>query len=348
MHRLCSLLAAAVFGLGLALLPAFLTGVLPASLAAPTYVALVALLVLVGWPAIPEGHPSVPAVALLVLVAGIVWWTRRGSLALVDPAAVLAAWQLEASSAGLRAWWPLLVAVPAGLLVLAGALRGEHPLPAIHGTRGWLEDLPGRADLFGLSALGFGIAGTLFAGSTFLEKVAVVAPIFEEYAKLGLALLVLAALSLSSGASAYALGALSGLAFGLLEHAVTYSGETQLMFVVRGLFHALAAGLSGLIYVHLRRREELAPGVGWFAIAPAALVHAANNVSAVVVAIARAMRAVPGGPISESLSLVFLSALVALGLWTALRPARPVALIEEAWHRLNGEIDRPRILPVDR
>lgn len=347
LRRLSRALAVGVFVLGLFLLPVFLTGGWPAGLAAPTYVVLVAATVALGWPSIREGHPAVLASSLAVLAAGSAWGLSRGP----PPdaiASIAQAWQQLVAGVGFQTWWPLAIAGPAGLTVLAGVLRGEGPLPVHEGTRGWLEGLPGHTDLFGLSAFGFGVAGTLFAGSTFVEKIAVVAPIFEEYAKLGLALLVLTALGLSSGASAYALGALSGLSFGLLEHAVTYSGETQLMFLVRGLFHALAAGLSGLVYVHLRNREDLAPGVGWFAIAPAALVHAANNVSALVVAIARAMRALPAGPVSESLSLVFVLTLVALALRTWLRPGRTVATIEAWWHRLNGEIDRPRVLPLDR
>jgi hypothetical protein len=341
--RVNHLLAAVFFLLGLALLPAVLTGRLPGSLAGPIYVTLFSATVLVGWLGQGEGHPAVPATAAGVLAGGLSWGFLEGTT-MGDPGqAVAGSWSSTVSAFAIETTWPLLVAIPAGLVVLVGVARGEGPLPTEEGTRGRLEDLPGRADLFGVAALGLGVAGTLFAGSTLLEKVAVVAPIFEEYAKLGVALLVLAALGLSSGASAYALGMLSGLAFGLLEHAVTYPGESQLMHVVRGLFHGLAAGLSGLVYVRLRDRE-LAPGTGWFAIVPAAIVHAANNVSAVFLAFAHATRTLPSGPVSETFSLVFVLALLALAVRVWVRPGPTVDVIEEWWHRLNGEIDRPRVL----
>lgn len=346
-RRASHLLAAIPFLAGIALMPAFLTGALPGAAAGPVYLVLVAATVIVGWPGIPRGHPSVALAALGALLAGLAWtYTGPGPPIAIDP--IVDAWQLEAPSGGLPPWWPLALAAPAAAVVIVQALRGEAELAPVEGERGRLEGLPGRVDLFGLGAFGLGVAGTLFAGSTFLEKVAVVAPIFEEYAKLGLALLVLAALGLSSGASAYALGALSGLSFGVLEHHVTYATEAQVMFVVRGLFHALAAGLSALIYVHLRRREDLAPGAAWFAIAPAALVHAANNVSAVAIAIARAASAMPPGPIAETLGFVFVSTLVGLAILTGLRPASTVRVIEDAWHRVNGQIDRPQILPAQR
>lgn len=348
LHRLSPRLALLPFLAGLLLLPAFLTGVLPGGAAGPTYLVLVAVTILLGWPGIPRGHPSVAVVALGILLGGLFLLYRGPSLPAPELAILVDSWRLAWPSEGLPPWWPLLLAAPAGLVVLVQTLRGEALLAPVEGERGLLEGLPGRADLFGLSALAFGVAGTLFAGSTFLEKIAVVAPIFEEYAKLGLALLVLTALGLSRGASAYALGILSGVSFGLLEHHVTYSAEAQAMFVVRVLFHALAAGLSALIYVHLRQREDLAPGVAWFAIAPAALVHAANNVSAIAIAIARAMRTMPPGPISETLGVLFVTTLAGLALWTGLRPTNTVEVIEDAWHRVNGEIDQPAILPARR
>jgi hypothetical protein len=347
-RRLARRLAVLPFLIGFLLAPAFLTGAWPADLTLPTYVGLVAATVLVGWLAPPRGQPSVGLVALGGLAVALAWGLPRARTPKVGVDGLLVAWRGMGSAAGLGQVWPLALIAPAGLLVVVQALRGEGELPAIRGERGFLEGLPGRAGLFGLSVLGFGVAGTLFAGSTFLEKVAVVAPIFEEYAKLGLALLVLTALGLSSGASAYALGALSGIAFGLVEHHVTYSTEAQAMFVVRVLFHGLAAALSALIYVHLRRREDLAPGAAWFAIAPAALVHAANNVSAIVVSLARAMRAMPPLPISEALGAIFIATLIGMALITGFRPQRTVAVIEEAWHRINGQIDRPQILPVQR
>jgi hypothetical protein len=340
-------LAAIPFLAGLVALPAFLTGRLPGGLAGPAYLVLAAATVLVGWPALPDRHPSVALAALGALGVGLAWaWT--GPAIPGDPVVVVDAWRLGLPAEGLPAWWPLGLALPAGLVVLVQAVRGEPSPPVREGERGRLEELPGRSSLFGLTALGLGVAGTLFAGSTFLEKVAVVAPIFEEYAKLGVALLVLTALGLSRGASAYALGLLSGLSFGVLEHHVTYSTEAQAMFVVRVLFHALAAGLSALISVHLQRREALAPGVGWFAIAPAAIVHAANNVAAVAVSIARAMRAIPAWPVSEVLGLVFVTTLVGLALATGLRTDRTLAAIGDLWHRVNGQIDEPQVLPARR
>ncbi len=341
MRRLIHITAAIPVLVGLALLAPFLDGSLAARLAAPVYLVLLSASILVGSLAARQTHPAVPAAGALGLVSSGAWLWVRAPASLPPMETIASSWRLGLpAGGGVPTWWPLVLALPAGLIVLLETVRGEPELPVDEGARGWLEGLPGRADLFGLSMLGVGVAGTLFAGSTFLEKVAVVAPIFEEYAKLGVALLVLTALGLSRSGPAFSLGILSGLAFGLMEHAVTYPAESTSMFVVRGFFHALAAGLSALVYVHLRRREGLAPGAAWFAIAPSALVHAANNVAAVVIAIAEAMGTAGTVWISGMLSIAFVAMLAVLAIVTGLRPGRSCDVIESFWHRFNGEIDR--------
>lgn len=320
---------------GLALLPLFLQGRLDGLLAAPVYGGLLALTVLVGSLVRPEADWAVPLAALvgLAAAAGGLWLSRP--LPLIDAAHIAAAWRLDVAGPGLPAWWPLVLAVPPVLVLLVETVRGETPLPAESGLGG-LEGLAGRPAVFGLVLLVFGVAGTLFAGSTVLEKVAVVAPIFEEYAKLGVGLLALTALGLSRGAPAFAAGALAGLAFGLLEHGVTYSSESQALFVVRALFHTLAAGLSALVYVHLRRRETLAPGAGWLAIAPSALVHAANNVTAIVVGIGNAVGTLPADWLSVVFGGLFVSVLAAAAALTVLRPEPLCGRIADLWTRLNS------------
>lgn len=342
LRRGLSLLALLPLLAGIALIPAFLAGALPGMLAPATYVGLVGLAVLVGSAAVPGGHLAVPISGLVASAASGAWIYAQAQVPDVSMADLTGAWaSLPRAGALPSGSWSLLIAVPAALVLLWSTVRGEDPLPMDPGDRGLLEGLPGRPALFGLVALLVGIAGTLFAGSTFLEKIAVVAPIFEEYAKLGVALLLLASLGLSRGGPAFALGSLSGLAFALLEHHLTYSSETELMFLVRGLFHTLAAGLSALVYVHLRRRENLAPGVGWFAIAPSALVHAANNVFAVGTALAGLIVELPDW-FSPLVGSIFVATLVVLVIVTFGTPQAVAGRIERGWHRLNGEADRVR------
>lgn len=159
-----------------------------------------------------------------------------------------------------------------------------HPAPpGATGLRAW----PARRLRFGLlltlsTALIVFLAMFQLTAGLFYHLI-IVAPIFEELFKFGLALTVASLLRLRAPLLRFAAGVLSGSAFGVLEHFVSYSTEPALLFADRVLFHSGATALSMVAFTVLESYPD--PAVRWVATVPATLVHAANNLAAVLVAL---------------------------------------------------------------
>lgn len=151
-----------------------------------------------------------------------------------------------------------------------------------------------------------GWTGILFQAS-FLQQVVVGAPVFEELAKAGLALVVANALRLRAFWIRLPLGWASGAAFGVLEHATTYSDENVWLYAGRVAFHAGTAGLSMVFYQAFEHMEDVR--ARWATCGVPALLHWANNFAAVVFAFASFLIPVP-----EPVSLAWAS-LVTLSVW---------------------------------
>lgn len=120
-----------------------------------------------------------------------------------------------------------------------------------------------------------------------LVVIALVAPVFEEAFKFGLALALVAGLAAGRArgvvlALRIAVAWAVGVSFGLAEHAFIYSDESDLAFLLRVLFHGLATGLSMSAFSILEGR--VAPARVWLCLAPAAFFHYAGNAGGVMLA----------------------------------------------------------------
>lgn len=124
-----------------------------------------------------------------------------------------------------------------------------------------------------------GWTGILFQAG-FFQQVVFGAPVFEELAKFGPALLVSTLLRTRSNWVRLPLAWLSGGAFGVMEHYVTYPAEELWVYVERVVFHGGATGLSMLVYGALESLPDVR--ARWATTAPATLLHWAFNFGAVV------------------------------------------------------------------
>lgn len=136
------------------------------------------------------------------------------------------------------------------------------------------------------------LAGILFAlgfwavfvnQANLLHQIVLGAPIFEEFVKVGLGLLLVTALRIRWGFLRVAAGALPGLGFGVLEHSLVYSSEPALQYALRVLFHAGASGLGLATYHVLEVLGDVR--VRWGLTLPGTVIHYANNVLAVVLGV---------------------------------------------------------------
>jgi len=144
---------------------------------------------------------------------------------------------------------------------------------------------------FGATLAAFGFFGVLLsqlAVLVLLPTVALGAPIFEEFLKFGLALLLVSlAFGRRHGPGVVVvrvlLAAAVGAAFGWFEHTFAYRREPDFEYVGRVLFHAASPVLSMAVFCVV---ESLADRrARWFSTLPASLVHYANNAFGVLIAI---------------------------------------------------------------
>lgn len=167
---------------------------------------------------------------------------------------------------------PQALAVVPEDVFYAGALRPPPEMPLALRT----SLTPLR---FALVLFLVGWAGILFQAG-FFQQVVFGAPVFEEMAKVGLALLPVVLLRIRGLWLRVPFGLASGAGFGVMEHYTTYSDEPAWMFAGRILFHAVTAGLSMAFYDAF---DELGdPRARWATTAVPTLFHWANNFGAVV------------------------------------------------------------------
>lgn len=154
-----------------------------------------------------------------------------------------------------------------------------------------------------------GWAGILFQAS-FLQQVVFGAPVFEEMAKVGLALLPVVLLRIRGMWLRVPFGLASGAGFGIFEHHTTYSEEETWLYAGRVVFHAASAGLSMAFYDAFEHAGDVR--TRWATTVVPTLFHWMNNFGAVVFAF----------------GTVFVPFLDAVGLtWAALVTASMVLLL---------------------
>lgn len=116
----------------------------------------------------------------------------------------------------------------------------------------------------------------------FLRQLVVGAPVFEEFAKLGPALVIVALLGAQRQWARLPWAWLSGASFGVFEHYSTYPDEPLPILVGRVAFHAGATGLSMALFTVIERLPDVRGR--WIATMPATVLHWVNNFGALVFA----------------------------------------------------------------
>ncbi|MHB8605398.1 MAG: hypothetical protein ACYDCK_09095 [Thermoplasmatota archaeon] len=185
-----------------------------------------------------------------------------------------------------------------------------------------LARLPGTPLRFAGALALVGLASILFATVGFVQRLIIVAPIFEEFLKFGVALALVELVAVRAPAFRVIVALAPGIAFGVIEHNLTYADENTLHFASRVLFHSGSAALAMSMWCALERLENVR--YRWLATAPGTLLHAANNFYALVAGIAVVVAG--ADPASDALVVPsILLAIVAHALaWTLVASPRLV------------------------
>lgn len=185
---------------------------------------------------------------------------------------------------------------------------------------------------FGASLFLLGWLGILIQRS-FLQQLVVGAPVFEEFAKFGLALVVVQALRAKHVVARLPYAWLSGLGFGVLEHFVSYGGEEWLTLVIRAGFHAATTGLSMAAYSIVEPLPEVR--ARWLSTLLSTVLHWSNNFGVVLALVVGVFI-----PLSDQVVLGWSVGLIvaAVGLTLAMVGG-------EATFRARAESEIRRLLP---
>lgn len=203
-------------------------------------------------------------------------------------------------------WWIPLLLLVAGLLLVGGA--ASHLPGRPYATPTSLRDAAISPPWFGLGCAVIGLWAVLFVGIG-LQRVVVIAPLFEELLKFGVALVVGSVLFGRSRAGRLGTALAVGLVFGLVEHATTYPDEQALLYLYRCLFHATTAVLSVSAYTTFERLE--ANELRWLSPAYSILLHFFNNVFSVLGGV---LGVAVFGAVSPTVSLVYGGVVILLGV----------------------------------
>lgn len=179
----------------------------------------------------------------------------------------------------------------------------------------------------------------------FLRQLVVGAPIFEEFAKFGPPLLVVALLGARSLTARLPWAWLSGGAFGIFEHYSTYSSEPLWMFAERVAFHAGATGLSMVIYTAVERLPSVRSR--WVSTVPATVIHWGNNFGALVFAIFSVFL-----PYVDEVAMLWTLAMTSLTFVLTLVIASKPSKAREAFDGLAGtllpRVTEPHLVEFER
>jgi hypothetical protein len=184
------------------------------------------------------------------------------------------------SSSFLPNWWIGIILVVAGSLIVIGIVnsRDSSPYPIPSEIRATAIS----PVYFGLACSFFGLWAVLFAGFS-IQRIIVIAPIFEELLKFGVALLVGSTLFGRSLAARIGVGLVVGASFGLIEHATTYPTESDLYYLSRTVFHSATTVLSITSYTLFESRNKIR--LQWIAPVYSMLFHFIYNTFVVLVSV---------------------------------------------------------------
>ena len=117
-----------------------------------------------------------------------------------------------------------------------------------------MEEIPTSPMFFSFACMIIGFWSVLFVGINITQRVIIIAPIFEELLKFGVALFIATALFGRSTNSRIAVAIVIGTLFGLIEHQTTYASEPDLLYLFRTAFHLTTTVLSVSIYTLFERK----------------------------------------------------------------------------------------------
>lgn len=127
---------------------------------------------------------------------------------------------------------------------------------------------------FGLALFALGWIGILIQAS-FLQQVVVGAPVFEEPAKVGLAIALVSWLRMRALWLRLPLALAFGAGFGVFEHYSTYAAEDVSTWGLRTAFHAASTVLSMAAFSALEPAPDVR--IRWASTIASTLLHYANN-----------------------------------------------------------------------
>lgn len=194
----------------------------------------------------------------------------------------------DLSSAALPEWWSGIILVIALIFLLVGNIRTQSN--QYYRKIEHIRLIHLCAPVFGFSCALIGLWAVLFVGFS-IQRIVVIAPLFEELLKFGVALLVGSTLFNRSLAARIGVAIVVGTLFGLIEHSTTYPTEPDYSYVFRTLFHLSTTVLSVTTYTVWRGDgEDILP-----LIAPAfsIWVHFFNNTFAVISSLIFSLVSVP-------------------------------------------------------
>lgn len=174
-------------------------------------------------------------------------------------------------------WWLLVLLIPASVLLIAGAVLDADR--ASYSTPNGLEELAEVPIYFALACAMLGLWSVLFVGLNIVQRIVLIAPIFEELLKFGVALAIGAAIFGRSMWARIGIALVIGCIFGLVEHSVTYAGEPDIIYLHRVLFHSISTMIAVAVYTSFEKRELT--GLLWIAPIYPIILHYLNNAFAV-------------------------------------------------------------------
>jgi hypothetical protein len=205
------------------------------------------------------------------------------------------------------------------------AAAGGVARPATRAPSFW--DAPARPLRYAGTLAGLGLLGVLFAEADLLRHLVVVAPVFEELLKFGVALFLVTAMHLRARWLRALVALAPGALFGLVEHATTYADEDAARWALRVAFHAASTALSMAVWSAVEPLPTWRHR--WLSTLPSTLLHALNNAFAVTVAVVVLVSgsedAIGAFAFAVQAALVSLMALAALA--TLATPALARALV---------------------
>lgn len=183
-------------------------------------------------------------------------------------------------SIGLPEWWTALFLTPAALLVLIGSIRisdySAYPKPPS------IRSLSSSPVYFGLVSSIFGLWAVLFVGIS-IQRIIIIAPLFEELLKFGIALLLGSTLFGRSQTARIGIALVIGAMFGIIEHSTTYPMETDTLYLFRTAFHAMMTILSIKMYTLFESEKSIS--LQWIAPVYPVMLHFFFNTFNVLIAV---------------------------------------------------------------